>query len=395
MADFLEKKDFESVKRDCRVCVIIPVKDEAENIALTLGAFARQVDLNGQPLDKNTFEIIVFANNCADNSAVLIENWRRKNSLNLHLIEKHLPPEKANVGYVRRWLMNEAERRLLQNRFGRGVIMTTDGDTCVAPDWIAANLKEIETGAEAVGGRILIKPEDLRRMNANARRFHLFDNAYRLAAAEIEARLDPVSDDPAPRHHQHFNASFAVTTETFRRAGGVPEVRFLEDVAFYHALLRVDARVRHSSRVRVYTSSRNAGRVECGLSTQIGDWLRLGETGETFLVESAAAIAARVNSRRTLREFWCGREKSAAKIARLAEDLLIAPEFLKDQLAQKESFGLLVEKVYAAQSENGEWARKYPLACVTRALAELRVMLVALRRNQSQPPVILRHTSSR
>ena len=92
---------------------------------------------------------------------------------------------------------------------------TTDGDTLVAPNWIAAITKEIEKGAEAVGGRIFINPAELKNMNVKARSFHLRDTGYRLLAAELESRLDHLPHDSCPRHHQHFNGSFAVTTAGF------------------------------------------------------------------------------------------------------------------------------------------------------------------------------------
>jgi cellulose synthase/poly-beta-1,6-N-acetylglucosamine synthase-like glycosyltransferase len=46
----------------CKVSVIIPAKDEAQTIATTLTALANQTDLNGQPLNPLTYEIILLAN---------------------------------------------------------------------------------------------------------------------------------------------------------------------------------------------------------------------------------------------------------------------------------------------------------------------------------------------
>lgn len=388
----------QEMKPDCFVCVVVPVRNEAENIRHALAALTNQVDLNNRPLNPNSFEVIILANNCDDDSAAITKSWQKKHpALNFHLYEAKLPAKKSNVGYVRRWLMNEAYLRLRGNKFGGGVIMTTDGDTCAAPNWIAANLKEIETGADAVGGRILINPADLRRMNEKARRFHLLDTGYRLLAAEIEARLDFVAHDPLPRHHQHFNGSFAVTTEAFQRAGGVPSVRFLEDVAFFQSLLRIDARVRHSPLARVQTSSRSAGRTELGLSTQIIEWTLMGENGDSYYVESAAAIAERINLRRRLREIWRNSPRNDQPLNRIADDLLISEDFLKNELSIKQTFGSLLEKVQHAQRKNGEWAKKHPLVCVSRAIGDLR-QLNALLRRQNQtvaPPLAFSQTSSR
>lgn len=384
------------VKESCGASVVIPVRNEAENIRETLAALSVQVDQNNRPLAPDSFEILVLANNCDDDSAAVVKLWQKQNPrLSLHFAEARLPPENANIGYVRRWLMNEAFLRLNGNR--GGVMLTTDGDTCAAPNWIHANLKEIERGADAVGGRILLKPEDLRRMDAKAGRFHLLDTGYRLLAAEIEARLDFVAHDHLPRHHQHFNGSFAVKTEAFRQAGGIPAVRCLEDVAFFQSLLRIDARFRHSPLVRVHTSSRSAGRTELGLSTQLTEWTLMGENGDTYFVESAAAIAKRIDLRRKLREVFKDRRRTRSRISRLADELLISFAVLENELEARRTFGALLEKVQHLQHENGEWKQRHPLVCVSRALADLRQLAAALRReNQSAvSPNAFSQTSSR
>lgn len=384
------------INRNCRVSIVIPVRNEAETIAETLKSLVNQVDLKNHRLAPDSFEIIILANNCTDNSADIVRFFAKANSdLNIHLAETHLPPEKANVGYVRRRLMNEAYARLCQNKFKSGVIMTTDGDTCPAPNWIVANLREIKNGADAVGGRILMKPRGLREMNEKTRRFHLLDTGYRLLAAELEARLDYIAHDYLPRHHQHFNGSFAVTTAAFDRAGGIPPVSFLEDVAFFQSLMRVDARFRHSPFVRVETSSRIAGRAEMGLSTQIKEWTVMGENGDTYFVENAASIAQRINLRSVLRSVWNGKEANFARITRLADDLMISPNMLKNELQIKQTFGSLLEKVQRAQNAGGEWQRRYPLVCVSRAIWDLRQILEIARRQNHSPDRFFSQTSNR
>ncbi|MGI9034891.1 MAG: glycosyltransferase family 2 protein, partial [Pyrinomonadaceae bacterium] len=263
----------EPILQKCVLTIVIPVRNEARHLYRLLKNLSRQVDLQNRPVDSGRFEIIFFVNNTTDDSAAIIRRGRAANhSLTVHLAEKNLPVEHSNIGFVRRWLMNEAYLRLLRGDNSQGIIATTDGDTEIAPDWIAATISEIEKGADAVGGRIFIHPNDLRKMNPCARSFHLRDTGYRLMAAELEAHLDNLAHDSLPRHHQHFNGSFAVTTKAFEKAGGIPQVDFLEDVAFYHSLLRVDARFRHSPAVRVQTSARSDGRTALGLSTQINEW---------------------------------------------------------------------------------------------------------------------------
>lgn len=383
------------IKPNCLATVIIPVRNEAVCLPRTLESFARQIDRRGQRLDPNLYEIIVFANNCRDDSAAIARRWRKANDLlSVHVVEADLPPKNSNIGFVRRWLMNEADGRLRRNKHRGGVIMTTDGDTCVAPAWIAANLHEIKNGADAVGGRILINPSEIRKMCAKAQRFHLLDTGYRLSAAELEARLDYVSHDYLPRHHQHFNGSFAVTTEAFRRAGGIPDVPFLEDVAFYHSLMRVDARFRHSPLARVETSARRAGRTELGLSSQINEWMIMGKNADAYFVESAPAIERRIRARNRLRRIWRG-GKSVSEVAALADQLFVSERFLQNECNHPQTFGALLEKVEREQSRLGDWKNNYPLVTVEKALGDLRRILETQRREPRVNLQSFSQTSSR
>lgn len=371
---------------ECKTSVVIPVRDEADTLPQTLAAFAAQTNFAGKPLNPREFEIIFLANNCADASAQIVRRFKSENpNLQIHLADFSLGRKKSNIGFVRRLLKNEAHRRLLTNKLGGGVIMTSDADTRVAPDWIAANLREIETGADAVGGRIIIADDELEKMDAISRKFHLADEEYRLLTAAIENFIDYVPHDcAADRHHQHFNASFAVTTEAFRRAGGVPKVKFLEDAALYAALLRVDARFRHSSRVRVFTSSRRLGRSRIGLSNQLNEWKKLGETGADFLVEPAKTIVEKFKLRSRLRQTWQQTNSENLppredEIRRLAENLRVPANFLLAELAVRQTFGSLYENVLRRQHETGEWRRRNPPAPLAVALEDLRLMIPHFR----------------
>jgi glycosyltransferase involved in cell wall biosynthesis len=140
----------------CEVSVIVPVKDEAQTLVATLTALANQTDLNGQRLNPLTYEIIVLANNCIDESAAIARQFAKQHpDLVLHVAEVTLPPDRAYVGYVRKMLMDEAYLRLMSLGRSRGIIASTDGDTKVSATWVAAISHEIGSGVDAVGGRIL------------------------------------------------------------------------------------------------------------------------------------------------------------------------------------------------------------------------------------------------
>lgn len=292
-----------------KICVVIPVKDEEEHIENTLNAFINQTDRNGLALDCDEFEILILANNCSDRSVSLIENFSRKYpNFNIYFEEITLNLEQANIGHVRKLLMDSAFNRLSEN--GGGIIMTTDGDTEVAKNWIAQNKFEIENGAEAVGGRILLKGNDLQEMDEFTRSIHLADEKYQLLIAEAEAKIMKNPKNTHPTHHQHFNGSFAITTECYEKSGGVPEVPFLEDCALVEELQKIDVQVRHSNNVKVHTSARCIGRTQVGLSYQLNIWKNLEKNISDIYVECADSIIDRFKTKKRLHDSWLERSEN-------------------------------------------------------------------------------------
>lgn len=365
---------------------MIPVRDEADNLNATLAAVTRQFDLAGIRIDPRRYEILILANNCLDNSAEIVRRWQLKQALPpIHLAEIEFSPTEANCGHARRMVMEAAFLRLKKLGKKRGVIASTDGDTRVAPDWIAATLLEINLGADAVSGRIMIEPKELAALDGKTRRYHLLDVYYRYLAAELESYLAPLVFDPRPRHHQHFNASFAVTVEAYKLAGGVPKVTHLEDFAFYNSLQRVDARFRHSPQVRVFTSARQHGRTACGLSTQLAEWTTMGECSEPYFVESLNELETRFVTFHELRQYWqtatAGKSFVKDNLQYLAEILGVHESWLRTELHLSETFGRLRQNIEQKQRENGLWRVRHSLVPIKKAIADLRLRLENLRRS--------------
>lgn len=370
----------------CNVCVVVPVRNEADLIESTLSALAHQVDLTGRSLDPTCYEVILLANNCDDHSAAIARQFARQNSLVLHVVERSLPASDAHVGWVRKALMDEAYHRLGSIDRQQGIIASTDGDTCVAPNWIAAIQSEIAGGAEAVGGRIVTDRRDRAALAAYARACHLREVGYRFLIAELEAYLDPHPFDGLPRHFQHFGASLAVTAELYGRAGGMPLVRASEDVALYKALLRVDARFRHSLRVRVTTSARQVGRAQHGLADQLDHWAVMGAQ-QPFWVEPAAAIATRLQARHALRKLWQQLQAGVPIQAVVpASRLGIADDWLLHELGRHAFLGELFEQIERRQAQEGIWHKRWPPVRIEQAIADLRLLLEPLRRQHKRPP---------
>ena len=284
------------------MCLIVPVRNEAHALAATLASVATQRTLHGAPFDLSRLEVLVLANNCTDDSAAVARACGRAHpGLTVHVEEVQLPPAQAHIGHVRALLMDAACDRLACTAQGAYVV-STDGDTVAHPHWLACTLQAFEAGADVVGGRILLDPQvplDLATL-----RHHRCDTAHRLAQSRLEALIDPDPADPWPRHHQHFGASLALRSRAYRQVGGIPAVRYLEDVALVDACRLADLRVRHCPLVRVWTSPRRVGRVEVGLSWQLQQWAQHAQDDMPMRVENPDGFVARVQRRRRLREAW-------------------------------------------------------------------------------------------
>ena len=194
-------------------------------------------------------------------------NAGRSQSVSLKLHYPRRPRTLATL-VVRRWI---SQRRGLRKAARRsGVILTTDADSQVAPNWIAENLAAIEAGAEAVLGRINLDGEGKYLPQALHRRGRLED-AYERLLTELSWLLDPLEHNPWPHHATISGASLGITRTAYCRVGRLPRVPLGEDKALIALLSRQDARIRYCPAVRVITSGRTNGRAPGG----VADTLRI------------------------------------------------------------------------------------------------------------------------
>ena len=246
---------------------------------------------------------------------------------------------------------------------------------------------KIACGADAVGGRIVTDRAGRAALDPYARECHLREVGYSYLVAELETYLDADPFDVWPRHYQHYGASLAVTAQMYEQAGGMQPVRTPEDVAFYNALVRVNARFRHSPLVRVTTSARQTGRTNIGLANQFNEWAAMGRRNQPFLVESAAAIETKLQARHELRVLWWrvlnGYQPTCKDIAPLANTLGISTQWLTHELAQPYSCGLVLERVKQRQQQEGIWQQRWYPVKIEQAIADLRARLNSLRRGQT------------
>ena len=367
------------------LAVVIPARNEADLILSALPALRNQRDATGQALDPASYEVLVLANNCTDATATLAREFGEQFlAPPVRVAEVEWPAEVAHVGTARRWLMDQAADRLEVVGRPSGLILSTDADTVVAPDWIDANCAEVQAGADAVAGLICLKPSEFRTLPPAVRRAYRLELAYRSRILQLEATLDPNPLDPDPGHDFHGGASLAITARTYRAVGGLPALRSLEDVALAEALWRADARFVHSRRVQVWTSPRVDARATGGFGTALTS---LGLSPEDSLVRSAAGVEEEFRTRHALRLLFQAQQaaRSAGKawepepiaLDRLSQTLGIATTELAQVLRRELTLGCWLENLKLAERLNR--SAKVPIREAIRGLrCRLRLLRLAV-----------------
>lgn len=359
-----------------KATIIVPVKDEAPNLYQMLDALRLQIDDHGKKMSHAVYEVLLLANNCIDNSYAMAKAYQLKHpQFNLHVAEIFLQKPEAHIGTVRRLLMDEAYQRFQQLAHIDGIIISTDGDSRVDPSWLHYIFAEFDQGCDVVGGRIISE-----QSKSPSRKYHLQDVGYRYLVSHLESHIDPCAFDPWPRHFQCFGPSTAVKCSIYEKAGRLPVLPFLEDETFRKALIRIDARIRRSPHVKVYTSSRESGQVDFGFSIQLNEWTKMNREGKKIVVEPPVSLIIKFNAKKILRELFTdyllNHQLDFLVIKQLARNLFLDEEWLKLKITSATYFGALWEETELALSLQ-KWEDRHPAIHIDTAIDHLRTLLYA------------------
>lgn len=214
-----------------------------------LAALAAQPEARSSGLD-----VVVVLDACRDRTADVVA--RAPAALRIHAVTGPA----AGPGPARRLGL-----RLARELVGPGgVLLSTDADTRVAPDWLAAQRAAFASGAQAVGGRILLDDAEAAGLAPGVVAARCSAAVGRLAAVRRFA--------PDAEHHHFSGASLALTAAAYDRVGGLPDVETLEDEALERALRAAGIPIRYLEAVRVRTSARVDGRARRGLADALAAW---------------------------------------------------------------------------------------------------------------------------
>lgn len=304
-------------KRTRPVVVAVPARDEAERIEPCLRAISGQHD--------RPDAVVLLLNNCADDTEAVARALAPRLRYRLDIVSRDLPPPLANAGNARRLAMDLAAGIAGPS----GVLLTTDADTIVPPDWIRRNLAAIGRGADVVCGRIVVDPKEAALIPPHLHADDALECQLIGLLDTIAWMVDPEPHDPPPRHTEASGASLAVTTAAYHRVGGIPAIPSGEDRLFVASLWRMDARVRHDPDIKVMVSGRIVGRAEGGMADAIRRRIVRQDEFTDDQVEPVASAVRRYSLRARVRHAWsAGRPR-----APLADDLAVTDAALADALA--------------------------------------------------------------
>ncbi len=379
-------EDLPQIGAAVQTVVVIPARDEADHISRALAALFEQRTSDGQTVDPRSYETIVFANTCRDETASIARAFARERGPRhtVHVVEERLRAG-THVGTARRLVMDAALERLERAGRPEGWIASTDADTVVASDWLAALRDEAARGVDAVMGRVRVAPADRPAFSPDAARVYGRHLAYNRAVARAEAAFDPIPWDPLPRHNMQYAACLAVRAEAYARAGGLPDLPRGEDTALYAALARCGARVRHSPRFLASTSPRSSGRVEGGFATFVRQ-LHDAAGPERWLVEQPEETLHHIRARAALRAYHHDGDVRSSAYRDVLVYFRLDFAACAELFDRDEPFGANLERFERSADERGVYAG-YGRVPVARAIAALREACEATSRSAMRTSV--------
>lgn len=234
-----------------KIAIGIPVRNEAKSLPDLLHALATQT------VGPGAITACFLLDGCDDESGTILAQHAAQ--MPFEIVIDTLPFGPPNAGRARAASMRLCLQVL--DDHPDAVILTTDGDTSPAPDWVERSWLALET-VDVVAGHIL-----RRRRQPGTWRTRMED--YFMDLHTVRRALDPIEYDPLPSHPSLGGASLGFRTKVYRALGGFAEYIRGEDIELVGRCRKEGYRVRHDSSVRVLTSDRLIGRVPGGLADEL------------------------------------------------------------------------------------------------------------------------------
>lgn len=323
--------------KSLKMVVIIPAKNESQTIEKTLRSLNHQIDGDKAPFPKKSFEILVLAHNCSDDTFAKCDMYFKKNPL-VHGHVLLLNSDIANtVGSARRVLMNIAFYRL---SFVNGLIISTDADTVPDKKWLHNLEGYLEKEVSLICGLIV---SNGRNLNQQALKYLRAKDEYLMLRSRLESTLLPNTHDPWPKHSYNWGPNLAIKKYVYGAIGGIKPLHFLEDVDMYNRVVGRGYIARHCMNSKVVTSTRIDSRCHEGFGAELRDWTEID--GVAYNVEGLEKLLARYEILGLIKNhFPISEEKHLLKISKLASLSMLDLKEMINQCQRVEALTIAMEE---------------------------------------------------
>ena len=347
--------------QDLNLVVIIPAKNEAEEIEKTLSAHINQKTRENEIVSSSTYEIIVLCHNCTDTTYATCQQFSEAHpQSNIHVLI--LNSEIANtVGAARRVLMNMASARLGNNH---GIIASTDADTVPDTYWLSTLKSYITKNVDLVCGLINV---DYKVIEGQALTYLRAKDNYLMLQAQLESKILPDPHDPWPRHNYNWGPNLAIKKHVYQSVGGIAPLPFLEDVDLFNKVVEKGYVVKHCMDTIVTTSVRINSRCEEGFGAELKVWTE--NDGIPYRVEGLHKLNSRFEIYGLIKQYYeKPSQETLVKISKLSQLKKKDIALLLSQFDRYETMMIYMKKHLNSSSI---WNSFYPNICVIEACQEL------------------------
>lgn len=256
-----------------KVCVCIPMQNEAELLPDTLASVGRAIaHVSGE------VTVILVANNTTDKSVALAASWASETSVQHVIVDAVFADCINNAPHARRLALDIGAAVAPE-----GSLLTTDADTLVDTDWITRNLQCLEQGSDLVCGTVSVDEKAIAELPPQVHECGELEREYFAVLRELWRRAigDPAAKLPFVPNA--MGASLAIKTAKYIEIGRLPTPKVAEDKALARLVLTTGGTVTEAIDVKVITSCRTQARAKGGM----GDALYERATEQNPLCDEA------------------------------------------------------------------------------------------------------------
>lgn len=294
---------------DLPVMACLPVRNEAASIEPCLGALSASLAALAEPAG-----ILLLVNNTTDGTAEIGHAFARRHDLALVLVESDLPPAMSGAGHARRLALDIGAALAAPD----AVLLTTDADALVEPDWARRLVDAVRGGAALACGAIAPDAGSLAALPPPVRALERVEGALYAAQARLWQRITPGASHALGV--RACGAAMAISAARYRTAGPLPAVSSGEDRLLARRFVTLDESVAYVDAARAAVSCRLDGRAEGGMAGTLARRVA-GDLRCDDALMPTAAFAERAL-------LWRHLSGAADGTARLARRIGLAPRAL-------------------------------------------------------------------